>query len=372
MPLPVPAAERTLQLLELLLENPDGLTPQEFLNQLDLSRSSLFSLLQTLKSLGYVEQSGLRGRYKSGARMLSWRSAGIGESSNLLTAFYQEISTHSLEETVVLIVPNTDACFVLAQVESPHIVHTSYEIGQNLPLGTSTPGALFVAAPTDEIRDQGYHLQQRDEVTEIAFPICSDGFHPDAALMLSAPSYRFSKESALSLQPVLRELVTRISYRLGAYTYRPFLIDKSPISPTQPMSLEEIKGFLDGPWAARLACIRPDGTLHVVPIWYEFRDGCFFIAAWKDSMWAIFLRQNPNTSLTVDEPWPPLRRVFARAKAVSIDKESLPGGLYPFLNRLSKRYLSQSVDPSLIKEEWHAFQLYPDNLRGWRGLHLAK
>lgn len=45
-------AERTLRLIELLLAQPEGLTPQELQVQLDLSRSSLFLLLRTLKVLG--------------------------------------------------------------------------------------------------------------------------------------------------------------------------------------------------------------------------------------------------------------------------------------------------------------------------------
>jgi DNA-binding IclR family transcriptional regulator len=370
MSLPVPAAERTLRLLELLIRNPDGITPQEFLAQLNFSRSSLFTLLQTLKSLGYVEQSGSRGRYLAGPRLLSWRSIGAGDPSDLLTAFYQEINRYSLEETTVLVVPNTDTCLVLAQVESPHTLRTSFDIGQSLPMEASTPAPLFFTDPPREIRERGYHLRQTDEVLEIAFPICSDGFHPDAALMLSTPAYRLSREKARDLLPILRDIVTRISYRLGAHTYQPY-IEKSSLSPTQAMSNKEIKEFLDGPWAARLACLRSDGTPHVVPIWYEFHAECFFIAAWKDSMWANYLRSNPNASLTVDEPWPPLRRVFARAKASPIGRDELPGGHYAFLNRLSKRYLSQQVDPALTKEEWHAFRLHPENLRGWRGLHMA-
>jgi DNA-binding IclR family transcriptional regulator len=371
--LPVPAAERTLLLLELLLKYPDGVTPQEFLTHLDISRSSLFTLLQTLKSLGYVEQFGSRGRYMAGPRLLSWRRAGAGEVTDLITAFYQETHRHSLGETSVLIVPNADESLILSQVESPHILRTSFEIGQSLHYEASTAAPLFIADPPEDIKVQAYHLRQTDEVVEIAVPICSDGFHPDAAVMLSAPSHRLSKEKALALLPILREIVTRMSYRLGAHTYQPFLTiqDKSPIGPPLPMSRLEIKEFLQGPWAARLACLRSDGTPHVVPIWYEFRAGCFYIAAWKDSLWANYLKGNPNTSLTIDEPWPPLRRIFARARAEPIEKDELPGGLFAFLNRLSSRYLSQSVEPALVEEEWHPFRLDPENLRGWRGLHLA-
>ena len=59
------SAERTLRLVELLLTESDGLTPQEMLLVLGTSRSSLFNLLRRLKSLGYIDQNERRGRYRS-------------------------------------------------------------------------------------------------------------------------------------------------------------------------------------------------------------------------------------------------------------------------------------------------------------------
>ena len=38
----ISTVDRTLRLVELLLSHPDGLTPQELLLHLDISRSSLF------------------------------------------------------------------------------------------------------------------------------------------------------------------------------------------------------------------------------------------------------------------------------------------------------------------------------------------
>jgi len=46
----VPAAERTMRLLELLASAPDGLPAGEMLGELLFSRSALFALLNTLKS----------------------------------------------------------------------------------------------------------------------------------------------------------------------------------------------------------------------------------------------------------------------------------------------------------------------------------
>ena len=63
----VPAAERTLNILEVLSSTPDGLSATELLAQLgDISRSGLFALLNTLKARSYIEQSDSRGKYQLG------------------------------------------------------------------------------------------------------------------------------------------------------------------------------------------------------------------------------------------------------------------------------------------------------------------
>ena len=67
--------ERTLKLVEALLAQPGGVTPQDLLARLGSSRSTLFLLLHTLKRLGYVEQAEKRGRYSPGPRLRAWQSA---------------------------------------------------------------------------------------------------------------------------------------------------------------------------------------------------------------------------------------------------------------------------------------------------------
>src|SRR5512143_2039358 len=89
------AAQRTLRLVELLLANPNGLAVHEMVSQLEISRSTLFLLLNTLKQLGYAEQSEKRGRYRAAARLLAWRSAGPGVTADLSQAFYQEAEQRS-------------------------------------------------------------------------------------------------------------------------------------------------------------------------------------------------------------------------------------------------------------------------------------
>jgi DNA-binding IclR family transcriptional regulator len=367
--LPVPAAERTVQLLELLLTNPDGLTPQDCLKHINISRSTLFALLQTLKRLGYIDQTKSRGAYRPGPRLLAWRGTGWKDPQDLLTAFHQETTSSSIDETLALAISSPPNILLLAQRESAHHVRTSYQTGAYFAPDKIAAGPILDPLPSDPTQEMGYHLFEGNESIELALPICDDGHHPNAALLLSTPRYRHSKESILSHLPALREMAARLSYRLGAPVYAPY---KQPvlskIEPTAPLSEEELTTFLQGPWVARLACIRPDGTPHVVPVWHEYDKNDFYVASWGGSRWADYLLANPKVSLTIDEPWPPLRRVSAQGTAQPLENDDLPGGIFAILNRLSQRFLGQPLSPEMASRPWQAFCIHTEQVRGWRGL----
>jgi DNA-binding IclR family transcriptional regulator len=371
--LPVPAAGRTLHLLEFLLTNPTGVTPQDCLAQLDITRSSLFALLQTLKTLGYVEQTEARGAYMPGPRLLAWRGAGRKDPQDLLTAFYQETATSSIDETLALASSIPPNILLLAQRESAHHVRTSYKLGFRYTPDENAAGPVLQIAPSDAIRQNGFHLHTGSETIELSVPICEDGHHPSAAILVSAPRLRHSPESFLDYLPSLREMAARLSYRMGAPIYAPY---KQPllsrIEPTVPLSDEELVSFLQGPWVARLACIRPDGTPHVVPVWHEYNENDFYVASWGGSKWADYLLTNPHVSLTIDEPWPPLRRVSAQGLARPLENNDLPGGISATLNRLSHRFLGQPLGPDMADRPWRAFCIHPDQVRGWRGLRPSE
>ncbi len=365
---PVPAAQRTLGLLELLLAHPGGMTPQDMQARLGISRSTLFALLQTLRSLGYVEQASPRGRYKPGPRLLAWRRSTPAGPQDLITAFYQESAETHLQDTLLLTVLSRAELLVLAQQEGRTRVRAVFSPGERLPAQGSAAGAVLAPDPDPAVRQQGWAARQRDHVVELALPLCPDGHTPTAALVLVAP---LSQKSLPDLQPHLTDLqylAAHISYRLGAVEYRPFHRPPLPgVEALTPMEPEEIDAFLQGPWPARLACLREDGTPHVVPVWQEWYGQAFFVLAWQDSQWAAYLQANPRVSLTVDEPWPPLKRVTAWGEAVLLPPGDLPGGVASLLERLSRRYLGYPLSPAHAVE-WQVFRIQPQRIRGWRGL----
>ena len=229
-----------------------------------------------------------------------------------------------------------------------------------------------------EIQAQGYAYARSGESAELALPVCADGYKPEAALLVCAPAYRLNESILEKHLPDLREMAARLSYRLGAQVYAPFQSqDQPPVETTAALTEAEMRRFLAGPWAARLACLRPDGAPHVVPVWQEWDGKAFYVVAWQGSRWGEYLRQNPRLSLTVDEPWPPLRRVSAQGNAEALDQDGLPDSLdrlpalEKLLDRLSRRYLGEPLQPGLRQRTGTIFRIQPDWMRGWKGLQAA-
>jgi len=114
---------------------------------------------------------------------------------------------------------------------------------------------------------------------------------------------------------------------------------------------------------AGLATASPDGQPHVVPVWQEWDGKHFYVIAWQGSLWAEYVLANPSISLTIDEPWPPLRRVLAHGRALPLPNPDLPGGptgAEPLVesserrrnkglpNRLRRRYQEEILEGRLL------------------------
>lgn len=369
----IPAVERTILMLELLLQHPEGLTPQDFQTRLEISRSTLYAMLRDLKDLGYIEQESERSRYRSGPRLAAWQRGTPLRPLDLIRAFHTEAAelqaTLQLGETLVLLLPAADDLLVLAQVQSNQRVRSVFTAGQIVPARDSAASFLNTRTVPEAVRKLGYQSYSDDQTTELALPICPDGHHPEAALLISAPAFRQDTSSLAVFLPGLREAAARLSYRLGAQVYAPYQgPGTAAIQPASPLSREEMQAFLGGPWAARLACVREDGTPHVVPVWHEWDGKAFTVIAWQGSRWGEYLRANPNISLTVDEPWPPLRRISVQGRAEPLEPAEGRQQLPALLERLSRRYLGQALHPTLEQRAGSLFRIIPANMRGWRGL----
>lgn len=391
----VPAAERTLNILEALAAEPEGLTSGELLEQLDLSRSALYALLNTLKARSYIEQPDNRGRYRLGPALWALapgRRDGLGP---LVRAFLDDEALKQPPETVALFwldhhgAPGAGAV-LLAQREGQRQVRAVFQPGERRPARETAAGLALLAGSAPQakaqetqpaaglaetlaaIRHDGYARRQSAETVDVACPICADGVQPIAALQVSIPHFRADASTQETRLYEARQAAARLSFRLGAPIYQPYGWSAGqPLGPVQPLSQQEIEQFLQGPWSARLACVRADGTPHVLPLWYEWDGDVVWLAASPGAQWKQLVRESDRVSLTIDEPWPPLRRAFIEGCAETVSPSDVPGGLQSLRRRLAVRYLGRGAgerDELRQIEGWDAVRVTPRRISGQQGL----
>lgn len=371
----VPAAERTLTLLELLGDSPDGLTSAEILDAIGGSRSGLYALLNTLRSRDYLESEG--GRHRLGPALWALLPHRPPVLDELLDAFRDETAGSPTGETLALAWPERESIVIVVESPPERVVRAAYRMGSRRP--DDGPDALVIRAgeaddteTLREVRRSGMASVSTDELVEIAAPVCRDGVRPTAAVLAGIPSSRASTAALEVVEAGVRSLAARLSYRLGALSYQPYgQATADPVGPTRELDTGELDEFLQGLWGAQLACVRADGTPHVVPLWYEWDGEAIWLAASPGASWRAHIAENPRVSITLDEPWPPLRRAFASGTAIEVDERDIPGGIAGLRRRLAVRYLGAGADRRLELSDadgWVAVKIEPERLHGRQGL----
>jgi DNA-binding IclR family transcriptional regulator len=166
----VPAADRTLTVLETLAANPQGVSTAELLEMVGGSRSGLYSLVNTLKARGYVVTDA--GRHRLGPALWSLLPERPQDLETLLTAFNEELE--AVEESVALSWPRPGGTVVVAERQPDRPVRAVYR--QGAVRSSHSPDARVIAAggPGNDpelalIRRQSAASATNDELHEPAF-----------------------------------------------------------------------------------------------------------------------------------------------------------------------------------------------------------
>lgn len=144
------------------------------------------------------------------------------------------------------------------------------------------------------------------------------------------------------------------------------------------LSRSELDEFLQGPWLARLACLKPDGWPYVVPVWYHWDGAAFWVVGRARSEWCLYMARDARVSLVVDEPTPPIRKVICEGLAEVVEESVgpfLPSGEKSVWNKLGEehtgpRYLgerAQEYRGSVNVEPCWTFRIVPQKLTTWQG-----
>ena len=105
-----------------------------------------------------------------------------------------------------------------------------------------------------------------------------------------------------------------------SYTQSPHLTDN------------EIEEFLKTAKIARICSHNKDGTIHAVPVWFNYANGKIIIGTPKASRRAGNIRRNNNVTVLIDEVGPPTRATIIYGKA-SIIKEDMDQAAHSIFSR---------------------------------------
>lgn len=240
---------KAIRIVELLAAKPDGgMTLAELSLQLGMPKSTTHRYLATLIALGLTERDGTD-HFRLGTKVVELAGSFLA-NSDLRTegnAVLEDLAAKT-GETVHLAVPSRGEVVYIAKVESIHALRMYSHIGARLPMHSTSLGKAILAhlpaARIDEIllapmtartartitsahelateleriRQQGFAID--DEENEIGVccvgaPVFDYMAAPVAAVSISGPITRMSRERCVTLGPMVRDAALSVSRRIG-------------------------------------------------------------------------------------------------------------------------------------------------------------
>jgi DNA-binding IclR family transcriptional regulator len=243
---------RALAILEQFSRDERALGVTEIARRVGIHKSTCFGLLHTLQQLGYIQKDASNGQYSLGLKTFELGQAYIdGLDLRYITRpFLLEILAKT-NETVHLVVAEGCRAIYIDKVESPHAMIISSRIGQEAKLHCTGVGKVLLAYMRDkdwaqvvskglkcytehtitderkllenleQIREFGYGMDDQEReigLRCVAAPIFNARKQAIAAISISGPSLRITREKQGDLSQIIKRAAQEISRKLG---YRP-------------------------------------------------------------------------------------------------------------------------------------------------------
>ena len=224
------AIDRAAELLVRVVESNQPLGVGELSSRSGLPKSTTSRLVGALERRGLVQRAGDR-RVAPGPVLLRFAHRDTGESLvDQAAPALRELAELS-GETINLGVPTPLGVEHLAQEDSRHFVGGTNWVGRRVPFETTANGKVlraFSSSPppgreATEIRRRGYATAV-DELERGLSALAAPVFGPEgsavAALSISGPTIRLTRERIAELAPALCEQAHLVSMRLGNHDQR--------------------------------------------------------------------------------------------------------------------------------------------------------
>jgi len=251
----VPAVERAVIILQLLAQEPDGLTISQITQRLAVPKSTIFTILTTLKQYHLVERGEETGRFRLGMELFTLGSTVV-ERLNIRSAAYPTLKrlAQSTGLTTHLGIMDQGQVVYIEKIEGQGPIKISSAVGRRMGVHCTALGkAMLAQLPEAELQlifndhallqrtpntitswealrtdlartyERGYAFD--DEENELGIrclgaPVFNHQREVVCAMSISGPRDRISIESIGTLARQLVEAAKEVSQNLG---YTPLL-----------------------------------------------------------------------------------------------------------------------------------------------------
>jgi hypothetical protein len=136
------------------------------------------------------------------------------------------------------------------------------------------------------------------------------------------------------------------------------------------MNQQEIEDFLATDVICRMGCHDDEGWPVVVPVWFQYKDGGYYIIPRERSAWANYLKKDPRCYLDMDESGSQ-RKVLVKGEAELVEEPNVGGKWVEIGREMSVRYLGPNgpkyLEPTLNEPRW-LFFVKPIKTTTWQGV----
>ena len=221
------AIDRAAELLVSVVESPRPLGVSELSASAGLPKSTTSRLVGALERRGLVQRARDR-RVAPGPVLLRYAHRDAGESLVELARPALKALAELSGETINLGVPTPLGVEHLVQEDSRHFVGGTNWVGRRVPYETTANGKVlkaFTSRTSDgaAIRERGYATavdELERGLSALAAPILDPDGIAVAALSISGPTIRLTRERIAELAPTLLEQAGLVSMRLGNHDQR--------------------------------------------------------------------------------------------------------------------------------------------------------
>lgn len=246
----VQSVERTLSILEVLSDYENGLGITEISEKVNLHKSTVHRLLNTLMIKDYVEQDEDTNRYKLTLKLFELGSKKVENMNiaNVARPLLQELMEKT-NEVIHLVVREGTEIVYIAKVESQNPIRMYSRIGKRSPVYCTAVGKAMLSHMTDDevnfiwdnsniekltentvvdfnkfkenlniIKQQGYSIDEQENeigIRCIASPILDYSGQVCGAISISGSIISFKEEKISEFSKLITEYANEISQELG-------------------------------------------------------------------------------------------------------------------------------------------------------------